>query len=105
MYTVYRHEGANQSSVTIMVGYKVSSQEAVPDGLQSLQVPEGTYQLFLARGAMPEIRTQAWQQIDNGLARRAYTFDFEIYGPKAQNGLLSELEIYVSTLEAEPQQA
>ena len=105
VYTVCKYAVPTGPNVTLFIGYKVRSLDKVPDGLQTLEVPEGAYQLFLARGPMPETRAQAWRQINSGQANRAYTYDFEIYGPKAQQGSFSELEIYVSTLDKEPQQA
>jgi predicted transcriptional regulator YdeE len=47
---------------------------------------------------MPKAVVETWQEIwssDKSLNRK-YTYDFEVYGEKSQNGLNSEVEIYIA---------
>ncbi len=37
-----------------------------------------------------------WEEIWNSDTPRAYTYDFEVYGPKSQNPLDAEVEIYIA---------
>jgi len=48
---------------------------------------------------MPKAIVEAWIDIwekDKELSRK-YTYDFEVYGEKSQNGENSEVEIYIAT--------
>lgn len=93
VYTNYQADGQYDA----YVGCRMIDLATIPEGFTGLEIPGGTYHLYLARGPMPETVTKAWQLIRAEDSDRAYAFDWDIYGPKSQNGENSEVEIYVST--------
>jgi predicted transcriptional regulator YdeE len=82
-----------------MVGCRVRNADSIPDGMERQIVPTGIYATFLARGMMPAAELSAWEQIHTMNLDRTYIADWDVYGPKSQNGELSEVEIFVSIKE------
>lgn len=93
VYTHYQPDGRYDA----YIGCRMIDLATVPEGFTGLEIPGGTYHLYLARGPMPDTVMKAWQIIREQDQSRAYTFDWDIYAPKSQNGENSEVEIYVST--------
>jgi len=96
IYTDY--ESDYKGKYTAIIGYEVSSFDQLPEGLVHKEIGGGKYHRFLAKGAMPDAVIQTWKEIwekEIDLKRR-YTSDFEIHGPKAQNGDESEVEIFIA---------
>ena len=96
MYTEY--ENKSNERYTVYVGCRVSADLALVPGLTRIEVPPSKYAMFLARGIMPQAAVDAWKQINAMPLKRAFAFDYDIYGPKSQNEEHSEVEIYVSIL-------
>lgn len=93
VYTGYQPDGRYDA----YVGCRMIDLADVPEGFTGLEIPGGSYSLYLARGPMPETVMKAWQLIREQNKDRAFAFDWDVYGPKSQNGENSEVEIYVST--------
>ena len=77
----------------------VSTLDEIPDGLIGREFKSDNFQKFIAKGEMPKAVLDIWFDIwkrDNELNRK-YSYDFEVYGEKSQNGENSEVEIYLST--------
>ena len=98
IYGIYTdYESDYQGNYTAIIGCKVLHLEEIPSGLIGKIIQGGRFQKFIAKGEMPAAVGSTWQQIwavDHSL-NRAYQADFEIYGAKAQNGVNSEVAIYV----------
>ena len=83
---------------TAIIGHKTSSLDDVPTGLSGWDFKGGNYTKFKAQGELPNAIKKTWDEIwslDKEL-NRMYTVDFEIYGPKSQNGSDSEVDIYLA---------
>jgi predicted transcriptional regulator YdeE len=96
IYTDYKSDFTDEYST--IIGLRVSSLEIVPTGLIGRQFPSGTFQKFIAKGAMPQAVIDTWMDIwkrDKELKRK-YSYDFEVHGAKSQNGVESEVEIYIA---------
>lgn len=96
IYTDYESDFTEE--YTTLIGFPVSTLTEIPDGLIGREFEADNFQLFLAKGEMPTAVQQKWLEIwqkDNVL-NRAYSYDFEVYGPKSQNGENSEVEIYIA---------
>ena len=99
VYAVYHdYEGDYMKPFSYFIGCKTEPGVQVPEGLLSLTIPTGAYQKFLAKGKMPMCIAEAWQAIWAADIRRAYTFDFEIYGERSYNWDDAEVDIFVSTI-------
>lgn len=80
----------------LIIGCKVSNDTVAPAGMVEIDVPVARYARYDAKWAMPDAVISVWEQIwgDSALPKN-YTFDYEVYGEKAQNGDQSEAEVFV----------
>lgn len=80
IYTDY--ETNENGAYTYALGTEVTDNNVVPNGMESIQVPENKYIVFTTRkGPIPEVIVEAWQEIWNWSeqSERAYEVDFELY--------------------------
>jgi predicted transcriptional regulator YdeE len=101
IYTDYKSDYKDE--YTTLLGLQVSSLDNIPGGLIGRHFPAETFQVFTAKGQMPKAVMDAWFDIwqrDNELQRK-YTYDFEHYGEKSQNGEKSEVNIHIATYRQE----
>ena len=100
IYSIYTdYESDFTGNYLAILGFKVSSLDNIPDGLIGREFENETFMKFTAKGEMPNAVVETWKEIwskDDSL-RRKYTYDFEVYGEKSQNGTDSEVEIYIAT--------
>ena len=97
IYTDYKSDFTDE--YTTIIGVQVSSLENIPAGLIGRQFPSDNFVNYTAKGLMPEAVAKTWTTIwerDKELNRK-YTYDFEVYGEKSQNGEHSEVEIYIAS--------
>ena len=97
IYTDYKSDYTDE--YTAIIGVQVSSLDTIPSGLIGRHFPTETFEVFTARGPMPQAVMDAWLNIwqrDHELGRK-YTYDFELYGERSQNGANSEVPIYLAT--------
>lgn len=97
IYTDYKSDFTEE--YTTIIGVKVSSLENIPTGLIGRQFPSDNFVKYTAKGLMPKAIVEVWTDIwkrDKELGRK-YTYDFEVYGEKSQNGENSEVEIYIAS--------
>jgi len=77
---------------------QVTSLEDIPAGLIGRQFSSDNFIRFVAKGSMPKVIVDVWMDVwnrDKELNRK-YSYDFEVYGDKSQNGEDSEVEIYIA---------
>ena len=73
--------------------------DEIPNGLIGREFQAENFQKFTAKGEMPNAVVTTWVDIwqkDKELDRK-YSYDFEVYGEKSQNGENSEVEIFIAT--------
>lgn len=97
IYAVYfDFEGDHSQPFSYFIGCKVKPQTENHAGLQSLNIPMQHYRKIIAKGKMPDCISAAWKEIWRSEIERAYGYDFEVYGEKAQNWNEAEIDIYLS---------
>jgi predicted transcriptional regulator YdeE len=100
IYSIYTdYESDFTGKYTTILGLKVDSFGNIPEGLVGREFTSENFVKFIAKGEMPNAVVETWKEIwsnDQDLNRK-YTYDFEVYGEKSQNGLNSEVEIYIAT--------
>lgn len=100
IYSIYTdYESDFKGKYTSIIGLKVNSIEDIPNGLIGREFKRENFIKYLAKGEMPNAVVEVWKEIwskDNEL-KRSYTYDFEVYNEKSQDGENSEVEIYVAT--------
>ena len=98
IYSVYTdYEGDHTAPYSVIIGCKVSHLKEVPEGMVGKEIPAGDYSSHLAKGSIPDGAIgDAWKKIWEADLDRAYTADYEIYGPNAQNPHDAEVEIQIA---------
>jgi predicted transcriptional regulator YdeE len=84
---------------TTIIGIPVSTLDEIPNGLIGREFKAENFQKFTAKGELPDAVVNSWIDIwqrDKELNRK-YSYDFEVYGAKSQNGENSEVDIYIAT--------
>jgi predicted transcriptional regulator YdeE len=95
LYTDYEKD--HTKPYTTLLGYKVKDLDAVPEGLTGATVSGKTFELVTATGKLNEGAVfKAWTKIWNSSLDRAYSGDFEVYGPKSQDPENAEVDIYIA---------
>ncbi|MFA5259289.1 MAG: GyrI-like domain-containing protein [Candidatus Pacearchaeota archaeon] len=91
------YEGDHTKPYSYMLGCVVDSLEIIPKGMIGITIPSAKYEIFIAKGKMPDKVIETWQQIwqPETDSKRSYKTDFEIYGKKYKNPENSEVEIYI----------
>ncbi|MCX5773776.1 MAG: GyrI-like domain-containing protein [Fusobacteria bacterium] len=95
IYTDY--EGDFTNPYTYILGCEVSSLMDIPKGMLEISIPSTRYEIFTAKGKMPDKIVEMWQHIWSPKinAKRTYMTDFEVYGDKYGCVENSEVEIYI----------
>ena len=99
IYTIYTDYESNfKGSYMAILGLKVSSFDAVPEGLIAREFPSENFKKFTAKGIIPNAVIDTWEEIwaEDKQLKRKYSYDLEIYTEKSQNGINSEVEILIS---------
>ncbi len=100
IYSIYTdYESDFTGNYLAILGFKVSSLDNIPDGLIGREFESDSFAKFIAKGEMPNAVVETWKEIwsKDASLNRKYTYDFEVYGEKSQNGIDSEVEIYIAT--------
>lgn len=101
-YCVYtNYESDFKGEYTYFIGEEVDSFGDLPEGFETLVIPEQRYSKFTTEsGAMPAVCISAWQKIwimnptELGGAR-AYIADFEVYDERALDHQNTVLDVFV----------
>jgi predicted transcriptional regulator YdeE len=96
IYTDY--ESDYTGKYTSIIGVPVSTLEEIPNGFIGREFKPDNFQKFVAKGEMTSAVVNTWIDIwqrDKELNRK-YSYDFELYGEKSNNGDNSEVEIFVA---------
>ena len=96
IYTDYKSDFTDE--YTTIIGVPVSTLEEIPSELIGREFNADNFEKFVAKGEMPNAVVNVWLDIwkrDKELDRK-YSYDFEVYGQKSQNGENSEVEIYIA---------
>ena len=101
IYAIYTgYEGDHTRPYTYILGYQVRDLTTIPPGLIGISIAPASYEVFTARGRLPDAVVRTWEliwtpEVD---ARRAYQTDFERYGEKAMNQEDGEVEISIGII-------
>jgi predicted transcriptional regulator YdeE len=98
VYSVYcRYESDYTAPYTTLLGCKVSSIENIPDGFDYIEIANGNYKQFEAKGNLMEgVVYKKWVDIWNTNLPRAYTTDFEVYDEKSADPNNAMVDIFIA---------
>jgi len=98
IYAVYfDYEGDYAKPFSYFIGCKVNFDSTIPEGMDNLIIPAGTFIKVAARGKMPDCIANSWKAIWKEKTDRAYTYDFEIYDDRSKNWNDAEVDIFISS--------
>lgn len=96
LYAVYYdYEGDHTKPFSYFIGFPVD-KVVLEEGLSSLTIPAANYEVFLAKGKMPDCIAMTWRLIWSSKINRSYNYDFEVYGKRSEDWSNAEVEIYIS---------
>lgn len=99
VFSIYTDYKSNYTEdYTCIIGCSVKTLDNIPKDLEGREFLPENFKKFTAKGEMPKAVIDTWLNIwqkDSELNRK-YTYDFEVYDEKSQNGENSEVEIYIA---------
>jgi predicted transcriptional regulator YdeE len=97
VYNIYAdYESDHMGPYTCILGCKVTSLDTVPVGLIGIHVPEAIYQVYTAKGKLPDCVMNTWQNIWQQVNNRAFGTDFDYYGAEARDMANAKVETWLS---------
>ncbi|WP_139650540.1 GyrI-like domain-containing protein [Raoultibacter phocaeensis] len=96
-FGLYYDYAMDDETYAMMVGCE-SSGEPVPETMEELVIPAGTYAKFTVHGDCVNTVVQAWNEIwamEDLTARRAWTVDFEAY-PAMEDENDTDIDLYIA---------
>jgi predicted transcriptional regulator YdeE len=98
VYCIYTdYESDYTKPYTTILGSKVANTDNIPEGMVGKNFDGGNYTKYTATGnLMQGVVFNEWTKIWNSTIERAYTADFEVYGPKAQNPADAAVDIFIA---------
>ena len=98
IYAVYfDYEGDHTRPFSYFIGCKVKLEAEVPQGMDNLVVPAGSFIKVIAKGKMPDCVASSWKDIWTSKTDRAYNYDFEIYDERSKDWSNAEVAIFISS--------
>lgn len=97
VYCIYtNYESDDEGPYTTLLGCRVHSLDHVPDGLTGKRIPRAAYRCYVSKGKLPETVLATWAHIWQSPVKRAYSADFDVYGPGAFDASEAEVKTYLS---------
>jgi predicted transcriptional regulator YdeE len=93
----HQYEGDHTKPFSYFIGCKVNPDAKIPEGMESLLIPGGSYEKIEARGKMPDCVANAWREIWASNISRAYHTDFEVYDERSKDWTKAEVDLFIST--------
>ena len=89
LYSDYASDASGDYDIT--VGFEVTTDDRLPEGLTVKRIPAGRYAKFIVKGDMHQAVSDFWQALWTMDLDRAYTGDYEEY----QNSDMEQAEIHM----------
>jgi len=95
------YESDKDGAYTYMIGARVTSVGAIPDGMSVKRVPLGKYAAFTsARGPLVQVVQNAWKLIwtlkkDQPGGDRSYNVDYEVYDERSRDPANAQIDLYI----------
>lgn len=95
LYTDYEKD--HTLPYTTLLGYRISNEDILPEGVMVKKFTTGKYEVFKAKGKITDgIVFNEWLKIWNANIKRKFTTDIEVYGALAQDMNNAEIPILVA---------
>jgi predicted transcriptional regulator YdeE len=98
IYAVYYdYDGDHTAPYAYFIGHRIPDDAEVPAGVDVITIPAQNYEELTAKGKLPDCVADAWRDIwQKDDSKRAYGFDFEVYGSNNGDWNNTEVAIYMS---------
>ncbi len=98
IYSIYLdYEKDHTLPYTTLLACRVSSLDHIPEGMMGRTIGGGSYVKFSPKGDLDQgLVIKTWMEIWQSDLNRAYTSDYEVYGPKAQDRANAEVDIFIA---------
>lgn len=98
VYSIYTdYESDHTKPYTTILGCKVANLETVPEGMVGKSFAGGNYVKLSAKGdLMKGLIINKWLEIWQMNLERVFTTDFEVFGEKAQNPTIAEIDFLIA---------
>ncbi len=98
VYSIYTdYESDHTKPCTTILGCKVANLETVPEGMVGRSFNGGNYIKLSAKGdLMKGLIINKWLEIWQMNLERVFTADFEVFGEKAQNPTVAEIDFLIA---------
>lgn len=96
LYTGY--EGDHTKPYDVVLGYKVTDTDNIPNDLTHLHVPESKTSKFVAKGSLVNggAVVETWIKVWNANLDRSYAVDYEVYDERSADMNNAEVDIFIS---------
>ena len=96
IYAVYSdYEGDHTKPYRLTIGYRVNKTTYVPTALHHVMVASGDYAILSAAGEQPKALLDTWKSVWESDLDRAYTTDYEVYGPRFFDPSIGEVLLHI----------
>ena len=92
----HQYEGDYTKPFSYFIGCRVNVGTELPQELDGMVIPRGTYQKTIAKGKIPDCVVAAWKQIWSSDIARAYQADFEVYDERSRVWNNAIVDIFLS---------
>jgi len=98
VYSLYtEYEGDHMQPYTAILGCKVENLDTIPEGMTGMSFNGGSYVKTTAQGdLMKGLIVNEWSKIWEMELDRAFTADFEVFGPEAQDPSNAKVDFFIS---------
>ena len=98
IYCIYTdYEKDHTKPYTTILGCRVSTLDVLPEGMTGKTVASAKYHKEVAIGNVSQGSVyNEWVKIWNSDLKRTFTADFEVYGERAQNPEMAEVDIFIA---------
>lgn len=95
VYAIYTdYEGDYTKPYTLIIGCEVTPEATPPLGFVFKHIPSASYNQISVKGDFPQSLISAWEKVWQSSMPRAYTSDFEFYGPDFEKD--QSLDLYIA---------
>lgn len=86
----HNYEGDHTKPFSYFIGCRTSAETKVPEGMDSLTIPGGSYKKLTAKGKLPDCMADTWKEIWRSDIPRAYRQTLKYTMNAARTGIMAK---------------
>ena len=97
VFAVYHHyDSDHHGYFSYFIGCEVVPGAKVPEHMERLIIPAGTFIKKTAKGKIPDCISGTWKEIWDSDIQRTFRYDFEVYDERSKDWDNGEVDIFIS---------